>query len=616
MAIYRWEKYAISIDESSYAMSKGPISGYVFGYGADRQDTILVYVTANKPAIVNDAYDFSKARTNYVSPTSYASLTDTLWFSFEDRAPTTMYKLQSAGTLGWMSDYGVYTVVQPYVYTLSETVGEFIEYVYSETSSAYPNGGISGSYYYSERTEITDPVLTVPSLAMQSAPLVIEWTAINDDTATYVLERKADSGEWAQIYSGANLTYTDTIGTWSTVQYRVKAGVSGVHGDYTTSEAISVVAASALVISGTDSDLGTLTAPVGYSVSSDTGNTITVTEEVNGVILRTYTTASGVQQSIPIPDLPTGSGSITIKASVQATAGTANQTRNWTYTKTAPAFPSGPFDISTLSKGGKTQFPLTLAEAVKMPLGMGMVGVQQHIEEVYTGDTSAEQVATVFNNLGPGTACTEKPTWDEENQIYVPKGTTYTCTISGDPDQTHSSSGIWAYRVVQNQAKYYIKNSIKSRYYYASTATHAQSYYFSDVATLLSYDPVFEDSIVVDPTIRDLLGNPVGVQIATGSYVGTGTYGANNPNTLTFEFEPKLVVIKSNISMALISNWQKTAATNNCPMFYIQKVTGDSNYFVGIVCTFSGNTISYYNTSSPVHQLNNNGTIYTYVAIG
>lgn len=32
-------------------------------------------------------------------------------------------------------------------------------------------------------------------------------------------------------------------------------------------------------------------------------------------------------------------------------------------------------------------------------------------------------------------------------------------------------------------------------------------------------------------------------RIETGSYVGTGTYGASNPNTLTFRFAPKLVLI-------------------------------------------------------------------------
>ena len=42
----------------------------------------------------------------------------------------------------------------------------------------------------------------------------------------------------------------------------------------------------------------------------------------------------------------------------------------------------------------------------------------------------------------------------------------------------------------------------------------------------------------------DLLGNVVpSVKIATGSYVGTGTAGESSPNTLTFPFEPKMVVI-------------------------------------------------------------------------
>ena len=34
------------------------------------------------------------------------------------------------------------------------------------------------------------------------------------------------------------------------------------------------------------------------------------------------------------------------------------------------------------------------------------------------------------------------------------------------------------------------------------------------------------------------------VQIATGSYVGTGTYGADHPCSLTFDFVPKEVIIQ------------------------------------------------------------------------
>lgn len=33
------------------------------------------------------------------------------------------------------------------------------------------------------------------------------------------------------------------------------------------------------------------------------------------------------------------------------------------------------------------------------------------------------------------------------------------------------------------------------------------------------------------------------VKIETGSYVGTGTYGSSNPNSLTFGFQPKIIII-------------------------------------------------------------------------
>lgn len=35
-------------------------------------------------------------------------------------------------------------------------------------------------------------------------------------------------------------------------------------------------------------------------------------------------------------------------------------------------------------------------------------------------------------------------------------------------------------------------------------------------------------------------------KIQTGSYVGTGTYGANNPCSLTFKFAPKIVIVRAN----------------------------------------------------------------------
>lgn len=131
---------------------------------------------------------------------------------------------------------------------------------------------------------------------------------------------------------------------------------------------MQVIPASALVISGTDGNLGTIKAPVTYSVTSDTGNQITVTEIINGHE-RTLTPASGQAIVIPVSMLDPGAGAITIKASVQATSGTVNQTRSWTYTKTTLALPVDPYRVERMQGKECDIFPQTLAEAVMMPDG-------------------------------------------------------------------------------------------------------------------------------------------------------------------------------------------------------------------------------------------------------
>lgn len=110
-------------------------------------------------------------------------------------------------------------------------------------------------------------------------------------------------------------------------------------------------------------------------------------------------------------------------------------------------------------------------------------------------------------------------------------------------------------------------------------------------------------------TITDVNGNPLGVRIATGYYVGTGTYGEDNPNSLTFELEPKLVFIGS------ASGNEPTAAQE----YFINVVAGGyqrGNTNRNTKLTKSENSISWYNTNSAYQQLNYSGAIYHYVAIG
>ena len=209
----------------------------------------------------------------------------------------------------------------------------------------------------------TAPTLTVPSQAMQGQSIPINWTA-SANADSYQLQRKADSGEWETIYTGSDLTFTDTAGSWSTVQYQVAAGLGGEYGEYVTSAIIPVVSASALVISGTNEDLGTITADIPYTVTSDTGNQITLTRTVNGVQYASATVRSGFAYNIPVMELPTGTGTIVITATVQATSGPVTVTRTWTYTKTAQTFPASA-GVGPLAQNGVSFLPQTLAECVR-----------------------------------------------------------------------------------------------------------------------------------------------------------------------------------------------------------------------------------------------------------
>ena len=206
--------------------------------------------------------------------------------------------------------------------------------------------------------------LTVPIQAMQGNQISVSWSAV-DGADGYILERKADTdADWVQVYSGANTSFEETVGTWTSVQYRVKSLANGKYGDYTTSTSVSVVPLSALVISGSDGSLGTLTNDVQYSVSSSGTSTLTVTETINGVNTRTYTATNGADNKISVVDLPTGTGTIKITASTNPGSGVVTVTREWTYTKAAPTFANAG-STAQLQWYGKNIFPLTLLECVR-----------------------------------------------------------------------------------------------------------------------------------------------------------------------------------------------------------------------------------------------------------
>lgn len=102
-----------------------------------------------------------------------------------------------------------------------------------------------------------------------------------------------------------------------------------------------------------------------------------------------------------------------------------------------------------------------------------------------------------------------------------------------------------------------------------------------------------------------VLGNKTIIE--TGSYVGTGTYGKANPQTLTFNFDVKFFVLqghdRNNYQIARI-------AVKGSDLFGSSSATNST----GLV-TWNGSTVSWYGDDAP-DQGNKQGSTYYYVALG
>lgn len=375
--VYVWGKYNLNVkyeeDHSAHAPKQGDINNFWVGksYSFSAVNGKYTLNNALEMSRENDAaqypYAIDGAMTGdgvYYAEEAYGINKTAGWISSSGklayRIPDTL-----SGKFFYPVYYGVKTIKEK---------GAYIEDVTSESENTYPKDGISGNYYYVFKYAVPSvPSITVPGATMIGHAVDISWEA-TDSAESYKLERRVDSGGWTQVYAGDGLTYTDTAQSgWTSVQYRISAGISGVYGGLTVSNVVSIIPASTLVISGTDGNLGTAKAPVTYSVTSDTDSPITVTEIINGHE-RTLTPASGQTITIPVSMLDPGAGAITIKASVQAASGAVNQTRNWTYTKTPLVLPVDPYRVERMQGKECDIFPQTLAEAVFMPDGSSVAG--------------------------------------------------------------------------------------------------------------------------------------------------------------------------------------------------------------------------------------------------
>lgn len=220
---------------------------------------------------------------------------------------------------------------------------------------AYDTEGLESGWRTSSQVTVVNnnapsapPSIAVPNDVKGGSTLVISWTAASDSDGNlsgYILERSTDGGSsYTQVYKGNALTYTDTITKgWSTVMYRVKAYDSyNAQSGYTTSTKRTVDNnTTPTITTSSAANLGTKSSgfTISYSVDDkDAGDTLTVTEKLDGTTKRTYTATHKTTNSFAVTGeyfqkITNGSHTMT----VTVTDGKATVTKTFTFTKAVTA---------------------------------------------------------------------------------------------------------------------------------------------------------------------------------------------------------------------------------------------------------------------------------------
>lgn len=229
----------------------------------------------------------AQAVSNSEYKTSSLSASQPWWYYL--RSPRASYS-DSVRSVGWDGTlyndnaYGGYSGVRPAL-NLSSSI------LVSDSPDS------DGAYTIVwNQAPTTPPSITVPDEVRSGKTAEISWAASVDPEGgaiTYELERSINSGAWTNIYTGSATSYGDTgVGTSAnTVQWRVRAkDVNGAYSGYTSSTVKTVVHNVDPTISGTDTDLGTVTTPpsMAYTVDDqDTDDELTVVESLDGNEIRT-----------------------------------------------------------------------------------------------------------------------------------------------------------------------------------------------------------------------------------------------------------------------------------------------------------------------------------------
>ena len=589
----RYEKSTVSIAEKESSVlvpnQRGQFVVGADGFNLD-SDKTLYYAILDAPPDPGDAIELSFSTKSfaqiYVGSGQYVVFNDSNSFTFG-----------SSITLYYCSDIqGHFFEVSPYDYfewemrvyestiyrekygrTTEEVKGSFLDYVSGTSQSSYPSDGVRGSYWYTyQGSDNIDPsACSIPSTINGGTAITITVTPgtgkVYGGTVSYQYQVNLAGAGWTTIATttATSRRYTVPYGTAS-IQVRVQAqdNIGFTSSTYVTSSSVTVINNQPPTAPGSIDVTNVVAgrqATITLTAATDPDGTIASYIYERSVDGSAWTQIANVNSLTQTDTISADWGTVAYRACAVDDDGASGPyvTSSTTVVNSGWVIISGP-----AADMGSQPKPFTFA-----------------ITPSISGTTTSDQI-TVDVTL-------------DGNSIYneaVAPGT----EIELEIDTRLMRTGDHAISVSATCASF---------------LPAANEYSFSvPVITIPDGGRMDQlegpDGQVIFPitlarAVAGLENYSVESKVHPGAYTGSGTYGSGNPNSLTLEFEPKMVIVQGTSGrMAVMIKPSGVGISIGASDSTTLNVTWD------------GDSVSWYNGVNAANQMNTNNETYSYTAFG
>ena len=512
-----------------------------------------------------------------VSPGTYVTAGEDI--TITDPASVLLAVSQNSTIQGTMGGGGiaVYSLVNCNTVSISDTPGTLQGYASAAASSAYPNDGVSGSYWYEYQGQdsIDARGCAIPSSIMGGSQIQISVTPSNakvyGGTTSYIYQVKLGDGAWQTIQTttAESINYTVPFGT-TTFQARVQAkdNLGFTSTDYTTSSAVTVINNQPPTAPGSIEVTGVVsgqTATITLTAATDPDGTIASYIYERSVDGQAWTQIANVNSLTQTDQVSADWGTVVYRAKAVDDDGD-----------------SGPYVTSTTQV---VNSGWVILAGPSPAMGEQSAPFEFQITPSISGESTADQIAVSIMLDG--------------KSIYsdsVAQG----AQISVEIDTRTMTTGNHSIAVSATCAEY---------------IPAAAEYTFSvpvvplaDGGRLDQLEAPDGQAVFPVTLARAVLGiENYGIEqkVHPGAYTGTGTFGSSNQVTLNFDFAPQLVLIQG-------TDGRTGILTRPSGIGASIGATESSTLAV----TWGELSVSWYSALSAAVELNTADQTYSYTAFG